>query len=325
MRRCPGNLVAVALCLLAAASPLVGQIAAESTPAQTLTEEQLAALRQGAAEAVLSNESVTVPLVGTPTLPLVETHIDGAGPFRLLVDLGSNVTILRRDVVDAAGIDVVLDRESSDIVRADSLTIGSVRFGDVWMGAYDELDVDGVIGYNLLDVFPFVLDLAAQKLTLGSSEVTDVDPRYAVENRLPYFPARIGDREILLNPDTGAIEEMTVPAAWEDSLPLDGEPEPGPITHNEQTGATHVRVARLATDLRVGELTLGRPLVYFNPDAEDAWIGCGLLRHYVLSIDPERGRYRLERSDHAAAVADSYSTGDRKAAASSASVAASAR
>lgn len=272
------------------------QVAGETAPTETLTEEQLAALRQGAAGATLPGDGVTVPLVGTPTLPLIEARIDGAGPFRLLVDLGSNVTLLRRDVVDASGIEVVLDRETSDIVHADTLSIGAAVFRDVWMGAYDELDVDGVVGYNLLDAFPFVLDLAAQSLTLGRSDATDTDPQFVVEDRLPYFSARIGDREILLNPDTGASEEMTVPAAWESWLPLDGEAEPGPVTHNNQTGTTRVRVGRLALNLRVGELILGRPLVYFNPDAEDTWLGSGLLRYYVLSIDPERRRYRLEPS-----------------------------
>jgi hypothetical protein len=276
--------------LLAAALLLLG---AGPVLSQTLTDEQLAAVRRGAAEAVLPEGPVEVPLVGTPTLPLVEVRVDGAGPFRLLVDLGSNVTLLRRDVVDAAGVEVVLDRDRSDIVRAGTLAIGSAVFRDVWMGAYDELDVDGVIGYNLLAAFPFILDFPAQRLILGRSEATDGDPEYVVEDRLPFFPARIGERELLLNPDTGAAEEMTVPAGWEGSLPVEGEVRPGPVLHNNQTGAAQVRVATLGADLRVGELLLGRPLVYFNPDAEDAWLGCGILQRYALSIDPAKGRYRL--------------------------------
>ncbi len=275
----------VALAALAlAAGPALGQ---------SLTPEQLGAVRRGAAEASLPEGPLEVPLVGTPTLPLVEARVNGAGPYRLLLDLGSNVTLLRRDVVDAARVEVVLDRERSDIVRADTLTVGSALFRDVWMGAYDELDVDGVIGYNLLGNFSFTFDFPAQRLVLGRSEVGDGAPEYVVEDRLPYLLARIGELEVRLNPDTGAAEEMTVPAHWEGTLPVDGDLRPGPVTENNQTGETRVRVAKLGADLRVGGLLLGRPEVYFNPDADAAWLGCGLLRHYVLSMDPKSRRYRL--------------------------------
>jgi len=275
----------VALAVLAlAAVPALGQ---------SLTPEQLAAVRRGAAEASLPDGPLEVPLVGTPTLPLVEARVNGAGPYRLLLDLGSNVTLLRRDVADAAGVEVVLDRERSDIVRADTLTVGSALFRDVWMGAYDELDVDGVIGYNLLGNFPFTFDFPAQRLVLGRSEVGEGDPEYVIEDRLPYFPARIGEREVRLNPDTGAAQEMAVPADWEGKLPVDGEVRPGPVTENNQTGKTQVRVGKLGADLRVGELLVGRPEVYFSPDIDDAWLGCSVLRRYVLSMDPKTRRYRL--------------------------------
>ncbi len=264
-----------------------------SASPSALSEEQIAALRRGAAESVLPEGPARLPLVGTPSLPLVEAWINGAGPMRLLVDLGSNVTILRRDVVDAAQIEVIVDRESSDIVRADTLRLGSASFRDIWMGAYDELDVDGVVGYNLLSSLPFTLDIPNRRLVLGGVELTAADPEYVVAGRLPYLPARIGDRELLLNPDTGAAEEMTVPAAWEGSLPVAGQLRPGPVTYNNQTGSVRVRTARLGLDLRVGELVLGRPVVYFNPDAEDAWLGCGILQHYSLSMDPRIRRYRL--------------------------------
>jgi len=196
-------------------------------------------------------------------------------------------------VVDAARVQVVLDRERSDIVRADILTVGSAVFRDVWMGAYDELDVDGVIGYNLLGNFPFTLDFPAQRLVLGRSAAGDGDPEYLVEDGLPYLAARIGERQERVNPDTGAAEQMTVPADWEGDLPVDGVVRSGPLTENNQTGTTRVRTAKLGVDLRVGALSLGRPEVFFNPDADNAWLGCGILRHYALSMDPTTRRYRL--------------------------------
>lgn len=289
MHSAPPRTVLVLLSILAAAAA-----APISAPSQALTPEQLSAVRRGAADATLPSGAVRVPLVGSPTLPLVDVRI-GSDSFRFLIDLGSNVVIVRRDVVDRSGLEVVLDREGTDIVRADSIAIGTAVFHDVWMGSYDELDVDGVIGYNLLSLFPFDLDYPGEGLVLGSTAATREDVEYLVEGRLPYLRGRIGDREVLFNLDTGATDSITVPAPWETWLPIEGEPEPGPTLHNEQTGAHAVRVARLAVDLRVGDLLLERPRVYLNPTVEDAWIGSGILQYYVVSMDPEALRVRLTR------------------------------
>ncbi|MDX1661304.1 MAG: aspartyl protease family protein, partial [Gemmatimonadota bacterium] len=271
-------------------------VAGSAGPArsQSMTPDQLSAVRRGAADVTLSSGPVRVPLRGKPTLPLVDVTI-GSESFRFLVDLGSNVVITRRDVVERAGMRVVLDREATDIVRTDSIAIGPVVFHDVWMGAYDELDVDGVIGYNLLSLLPFELDYPGGTLVLGATAATAEDLAFVVEGRMPYLPARIGERELLLNLDTGATDDVTVPAAWESWLPIEGEPRPGPTLFNEQRGEHRVRVARLAADLRVGDLVLERPEVYLNPTVEDAWLGSGILQHYVVSIDPAARRVRLTR------------------------------
>lgn len=275
---------------------IVAASAAVSTPAlsQSLTPEQLSAVRRGAAEVTLRAGPVSVPLEGKPTLPLVDVSI-GPDTFRFLIDLGSNVVIVRRDVVDRAGMEVVLDRDGTDVVRADSITVGSAVFHDVWMGSYDELDVDGVIGYNLLSLVPFDLDYPGGRLVLGSTAATAEDLEYVTEGRMPYLRGQIGDREVLFNLDTGATDSITVPAAWEAWLPIEGEPEPGPTLYNEQTGAHAVRIARLAADLRVGDLVLEQPRVYLNPTVEDAWLGSGILQDYVVSMDPQARRVRLTR------------------------------
>jgi hypothetical protein len=65
-----------------------------------------------------------VPLVGDVLVPQVEVRVNDQGPYRLLVDLGSNVTLLRRDVVDAAKVEVLVERPGSDIARVASMRIG---------------------------------------------------------------------------------------------------------------------------------------------------------------------------------------------------------
>ena len=149
----------------------------------------VARLRAGAAQLVLPGDSVVLPLVGTPTLPLVEATINGAGPYRLLIDLGSNVILLRRNVVDASRGTVLVDRARSDIAHVDAIGLGPARLEDVTIASYDELDVDGVLGYNALQHSSFTLDFPGQRLVLHRRELPEPDQRsvfgYRVEGRMP--------------------------------------------------------------------------------------------------------------------------------------------
>lgn len=272
-------------------------VACRPGPAQQLSAQQLDAVRRGAAAAEIPATGTSVPLLGPPELPLVEVRLNGTGPYRFLVDLGSNVMILRRDVADAAGLDVILDRETSDIVRARTLQLGDARFEDVWFGAYDELDVDGVVGYNLLMGTGVVLDYAGRTFRLGPVDLGEPDGdrtlAYEVASRLPYVEARVGDRAVLLNFDTGAFNWVVFPLAMADSLPLESPPQPGPALTNNQTGTTRSMVARLAVDIRLGGLVIERPVVLFDPAVEDAWLGSGILTGSRLEMDTGRRVLRL--------------------------------
>ncbi|MGH7535837.1 MAG: hypothetical protein ACREMG_09640, partial [Gemmatimonadales bacterium] len=56
----------------------------------------------------------------------------------------------RREVADAAGGEVLVERAGTDVIRFGELRLGTARFEAVTAGAYDTLDVDGVLGYNVL-------------------------------------------------------------------------------------------------------------------------------------------------------------------------------
>jgi hypothetical protein len=110
---------------------------------------------------------------------------------------------------------------------------------------------------------------------------------------MPFVRAVTGRDTLLLNFDTGATEWLTMPLVWKDRLLWDDIPRPGPTVTNNQTGETRVLVARLASPLRVGVFEIERPLVYLNADADEGWLGSGLLRHFTLVFDPRHQRVRL--------------------------------
>jgi hypothetical protein len=260
--------------------------------AQELTPEQLESVRRGAASIHVPDSGVVVPLVGRPDIPMIDLQLDGHGPYRFLFDLGSNVVIARRDVVEDAGLYVVVEREGTDIATAGEMTIGEASFRDVWIGSYDELDVDGVVGYNVLRGTGIVLDYGVRELRLGPVDLpaagTDGAISYEVHGRMPYVRARIGEREVLLNFDTGATNHVVFPQFMADSLPVEAPPVPGPVLYNEQTGPVRVLVARLAEDIVVGPHVIEKPVVLFDPAVDDAWLGSAILAAARLEFDTER-------------------------------------
>jgi predicted aspartyl protease len=285
---------------------LLFQLIPASLLAQSLTEDQLAAVRRGTDAVELPVGGAQAPLLGTRDLPLVEARVNGRGPYRLLVDLGSNVVLLRRDVVDEAGVEVVVERPGTDIVRMDRLEIGGARYAHVHAGSYDELDVDGVIGYNLLSLSSFTLDFPGQGLAIHRDSLPSADGEgvleYVVQDRLPYLPVTVNETDsLLLNFDTGATNWIVMPPSMADSLDWISDPRPGPLLFNNQTGAVRNTIARLDGVVEFGRYRIERPVVFFDPEVEDAWLGAALLADYVLGFDPLRSRVRIEGPRRASA------------------------
>jgi hypothetical protein len=265
--------------------------------AQALPDSLVERIRAGAARLVLPGDSVGIPLLGTPPLPFVEVGINGTGPYRFLIDLGSNVTLLRRDVVDASRSTVLVERSTTDIVHVEAIALGEARLEGVTVASYDELDVDGVLGYNVLQYSSFTLDFPGKRLILHRDSLPPSDGRtvfsYELVGRMPYIRVCLGLDSLLVNLNTGATEWMTVPPSWQSRFQWGVAPVPGRTTFNNQTGSAQVLEGRLADTLRFGELTIPTPLVYVNPDAEDAWLGAAAMAGVVWTFAPRQRRVQV--------------------------------
>jgi len=192
---------------------------------------------------------------------------------------------------------VLVDRVRSDIVRFDSLQLGDAIFERVVAAGYDTLDVDGVIGYNLLSQHSFTLDYPAGRFVVHSRTLPEPDDRtilaYTVQDRLPLVAVFIGADSLLVNLDTGASEWMTVPQGFRDSLPWVGPLEQGPMVSNNQTGSIRVLRGRLGAPLRLGPLALNDLMVYVNPDADGPWLGSAAMQTAAWTFDPLNRRLEI--------------------------------
>jgi hypothetical protein len=282
------------LCMLAAVF-MIGEV--PGAMSQTLPDSTIRRVLAGAERVHVPPRPSEVALVGTPTLPLVNVLINGRGPYRLLVDLGANVTLLRRDVVEATGGRVLFDRARSDIAHVDSMAIGAVTLADITVGAYDTLDVDGVLGFNVLQHSSFTLDFVHQRLIFHHRRLPPPDGDtvfgYTLIERLPFVTLQVGAETLTVNLDTGASESLTIPPALQARLRWADPPAEGRLTHNNQTGATRVLEGRLVDPVRLGSAVLSVPAVYVNPDADHAWLGAQAMQGRMWTFDPERRRLEV--------------------------------
>jgi hypothetical protein len=264
---------------------------------QVLPDSTIRRVLAGAERVNVPPRPSEVALVGTPTLPLVNVVINGRGPYRLLIDLGANVTLLRRDVVDATGGQVLFDRARSDIVHVDSMAIGAVTLAGVTVGAYDTLDVDGVLGFNVLQHSSFTLDFVHQRVIFHHRRLPPPDGKtvfgYTLIERLPFVTLQVGADTLSVNLDTGASESLTVPPALQARLRWADPPAEGRMTYNNQTGATRVLEGRLVDTVRLGSVVLSVPAVYVNPDANHSWLGAQAMGGRIWTFDTERRRLEV--------------------------------
>jgi len=285
------------------AALLAGSIAtactggAKAPRSDTLPPGVLHQILAGAASLDLPADVVAARLVGTPTLPLVAVRLNDRATASFLVDLGSNVVIVRRDVFVRAGGTVLVDRDTHDVGRFDTVALGGAVYRGVAVGIYEQLDVDGVIGYNLLRHSSFTIDFPGQQLGLHQRRLAPTDPGvvpFTDGDGMPMVAARVGDAELTVNLDTGARECMTIPPALVDQVAWTAPPVPGPVLTNNQTGAVRVLAGHAAGVVALGPLRIDRPLVYVNRDAEHAWLGAACMNDAAWTFDPERRLVRIE-------------------------------
>lgn len=262
---------------------------APASAAQGLPDTLVQQIRAGAAGLILEAAAAEVPLLLDAGVPIVEVTVNGHGPYRFLIDLGANVVIVRRNVLEEAGGQLLIDRETTDIGLLHAVGIGPARLEHVVAGVYDDLDVDGVIGYNALRHSSFTLDYPRKRFVMHRRFLSAPDGQrilgYTVVGRMPYVTVELHGRPLLMNLDTGASEWMTIPPALTDSLVWQSSPRPGRITRNNQTGATRVLEGTAAGVFTLGPIRITEPLVYVNPDADDAWLGSSAMRGAAWTFD----------------------------------------
>jgi len=240
--------------------------------------------------------------------PIVQAWINGRGPFRLGVETGNAWAVtLFTDALARLG-DTAPDTNSGTLPRVDSVRIGGLTLRDVDVAIPGPsslpTQLDGQLGLAAYAEFLITIDFPAHRLgfsrdtlaavdSLGILPVTSAGPILA-------FPARIASRTGAFILDTqGGVGVSINPSSFPD-LPLAEQPVTVGLIHSPALGTIPRRMARLATDIRLGRYTIERPLVMMAAPppglSADGLIGIHTLKYFRIALDQRTHRVRLTRS-----------------------------
>lgn len=132
-------------------------------------------------------QATSVPFTLFDNRIVIETTIDGKGPFAMIVDTGSSSVVITPGVAQRLGL---VTRANGSVTGAGSgsasvsetrlsrLSIGALQFDDLHAEVIDLSPIqhaigfpalDGIVGYDILRRFRVGVDMDAMRLTLSSS------------------------------------------------------------------------------------------------------------------------------------------------------------
>lgn len=247
---------------------------------------------------------------------VVEAHLGGAGPFRMILDTGNSFTIISSNVAtqlrqfgalkdqrDERIITAAGRRHRYDFVEVAQIELGKYRVSSATGFVADlhllqsafRQPIDGFLGMNLFRSGVLKIDYPRGEVWMKPPEMTPTAYRFRLPARFPHFApilaVEIGGVTFDVVLDTGSGFGFSVPKSAPTRL---FQTKPRVVGHAANGSGIEKRYeARLTWDLHLGGLTFERPIVSLAGTPYGR-IGIEVLRNYALGIDQQRGEVWLE-------------------------------
>jgi len=243
--------------------------------------------------------------------PYVMVIINGKGPFRFIVDTGTGGdAIVTSELAHQLELPVVGEARLNDptgqggqtapVRKLDTLRVAGVEFYSV-KAIEHALPVDdgacqGMLGFTLFRDFLFTLDYVNGRLVLAEGELTPDGEKSVLPFRMPdgvpVARLKIGNRDIEALIDSGGAG-LSLPERLIPQLRLSAQPT---LFGRGESLSTRfqIKVAKLASDVHLGDITLDQPWVEINPAFPLANFGSCPLQHFIVTFDQENKLVRLD-------------------------------
>lgn len=242
------------------------------------------------------------------SLPLVPVMIRGQGPFWMLLDTGSDETVLDDEVAELLALETVdryaiissgghTRKMNTPQGRLEEVVIGDAVFRDFDVIVSDltalsrtlRHRLDGIIGVKVIAQSVVTIDYAQRLVHFSHGRLAPPDG----VNRLPLawrgsdavMEVRVAGKPIRAKLDTGQVGVLSL-SEEDRQLLADVLTTRGSITHRTFTGRVERDVVRLNGRVRAGALELEDPHASVGGRTR---LGSGALRYSLVRIDLRGG------------------------------------
>ena len=292
-------------------------------PAQPLADNSTAETQAQASADAANPASTAVKLREVDTRMTVAVMINGAGPFRFIVDSGATRTVISSRVAALLGLpqagEVSLHSVGGESrvasVRIAALTLGGLSARPLVAPVLDEANLGGagILGIDALTDKKVVIDLVANRMTIEAADRTRLpaasDEIIVVARRrygqLVLADAEAAGQKIYAIVDTGSMLTLGN-LALRDKLVRRRQIDPKPAQISDVAGRIIEAHFAPLPDLRLGEWHLQDVVIAFSDthafqrfglDTKPAMLlGMDMMRAFRrVSIDFKRRTVRLVR------------------------------
>ncbi|MEW4448800.1 aspartyl protease family protein [Qipengyuania sp. JC766] len=203
----------IALCALCAAT---NGVAEDDGNANPVTPSPPATLAEAAPDFHVIES--TPDRIDRMTVPVT---IAGGGPYRFMVDTGSQATVVTRRIVDELALESVgratvvgmASRADVELVRVEGLSFADRTFDDIHAPLLEQghIGADGILGLDSLQGLRVLIDFRAETIAVGDPEVLGASRGYEIVvrarrklGRLIITDARVDGVRASVIVDTGA-------------------------------------------------------------------------------------------------------------------------
>lgn len=243
--------------------------------------------------------------------PYVMVEINGKGPYRFLVDTGTGGdAIVSPQLVSQLDLPAAGEGRLDDpsglggqrfpLRKLDTLRIADMDFYAIKAIEHDipsnSGNCDGILGFRMFRDFLLTLDYVKNRLVLADGELMPDGERSVLPFRMPdgvpLVGMKIGNRDVEALIDSGG-SGLGVPESLIKDMPLSAQPA---LYAKGQSLFTYfdIKIARLATDIQLGDLTFPQPWVEVHHAFPLANFGSFPLQHFIVTFDQENKLLRLE-------------------------------